>query len=61
MTDSRILTSHTYVERVADEIYSQLASYSGVMNKLRQRISRRVEEIEQQNDGSGRCQDHDTV
>ena len=46
MTDSRNLTSHTYVEGIADQIYSHLASYLDVMNSLWQRINQRVGEIE---------------
>jgi len=43
MTDDRNLTSHTYIEAVAEAIYSKLPRYANLMRKL-------VEQIEQQLD-----------
>ena len=34
MTDDRNLTSHTYIETVAEAIYDKLGSYLDVMNSL---------------------------
>lgn len=34
MTDDRNLTSHTYIEAVADLVYSRLSGYANLMSKL---------------------------
>ncbi len=31
MTDDRNLTSHTYIESVADKVYSRIAGHTGLM------------------------------
>lgn len=43
MTDDRNLTSHTYIETVAEAIYSRLPSYLAVMGKLLANIQARLE------------------
>lgn len=43
MTDDRNLTSHTYIEAVAEAIYSRLPSYLAVMGKLLANIQARLE------------------
>jgi nucleotidyltransferase substrate binding protein (TIGR01987 family) len=43
MTDDRNLTSHTYIEAVAEAIYAKLPSYLEVMNRLLANIQRRIE------------------
>ena len=42
MTDDRNLTSHTYIEAIADAIYRKLPSYLVVMNKLLATIRARI-------------------
>jgi nucleotidyltransferase substrate binding protein (TIGR01987 family) len=44
MTDDRNLTSHTYIEAVAEAIYSKLPSYFEVMNSLLVKIQARLEQ-----------------
>ncbi len=44
MTDDRNLTSHTYIEAVAEAIYGKLPSYLEVMNRLLASIRARVEQ-----------------
>jgi len=43
MTDDRNLTSHTYIEAIAEEIYGRLPSHLTVMNKLLANIQERIE------------------
>jgi nucleotidyltransferase substrate binding protein (TIGR01987 family) len=43
MTDDRNLTSHTYIEAVAEAIYGKLPSYLDVMNDLLANIQHRLE------------------
>ncbi len=43
MTDDRNLTSHTYIEAVAEAIYSKLPPYRDVMKQLLSSIQTRVE------------------
>jgi nucleotidyltransferase substrate binding protein (TIGR01987 family) len=43
MTDDRNLTSHTYIEAIAQAIYGKLPSYLGVMNSLLANIGARIE------------------
>jgi nucleotidyltransferase substrate binding protein (TIGR01987 family) len=38
MTDDRNMTTHTYHEDVAEEIYKELSGYYGLMNKIYTRI-----------------------
>lgn len=38
MTDDRNLTSHTYIEAIADRIYQKLPAYLAVMKKVMERI-----------------------
>ncbi|WP_094227446.1 HI0074 family nucleotidyltransferase substrate-binding subunit [Methanolobus psychrotolerans] len=40
MTDDRNMTTHTYHEDVAEEIYKELAGYYGLMNKIYTNIIR---------------------
>jgi nucleotidyltransferase substrate binding protein (TIGR01987 family) len=42
MTDDRNLTSHTYLEAVAEAIYRQLPSYLAVMKSLLENIQGRI-------------------
>jgi len=44
MTDDRNLTSHTYIEAIAEAIYRKLPSYLEVMNRLRANIQARIEQ-----------------
>ncbi len=44
MTDDRNLTSHTYIEAIAEAIYRKLPSYLEVMNRLRADIHVRIEQ-----------------
>lgn len=44
MTDDRNLTSHTYIEAVADAIYGKLPSYLDVMNSLLGKIQAQVQQ-----------------
>ncbi len=44
MTDDRNLTSHTYIEAIAEAIYRKLPSYQEVMNRLRANIQVRIEQ-----------------
>jgi nucleotidyltransferase substrate binding protein (TIGR01987 family) len=44
MTDDRNLTSHTYIEAVAEAIYKKLPSYLRVMNSLLASIQAQVEQ-----------------
>jgi nucleotidyltransferase substrate binding protein (TIGR01987 family) len=44
MTDDRNLTSHTYIEAVAEAIYKKLPSYLEVMNSLLVNIQARFEQ-----------------
>jgi nucleotidyltransferase substrate binding protein (TIGR01987 family) len=43
MTDDRNLTSHTYIESIAEAIYPKLPSYLVVMQSLLENIQRRME------------------
>ena len=43
MTDDRNLTSHTYIEAIAQAIYGKLPAYQGVMNSLLANIGARIE------------------
>ncbi len=43
MTDDRNLTSHTYIEAVAETIYKKLFRYAAVMGKLLRQIERQLE------------------
>jgi nucleotidyltransferase substrate binding protein (TIGR01987 family) len=43
MTDDRNLTSHTYIEAVAEAIYGKLPLYLDVMSKLLSNIQNRAE------------------
>lgn len=43
MTDDRNLTSHTYLESLAERIYAQLPVYLAVMQSLAQQIAARIE------------------
>lgn len=43
MADDRNLTSHTYIEAVAEAIYKKLPSYLEVMNSLLANIQARIE------------------
>jgi nucleotidyltransferase substrate binding protein (TIGR01987 family) len=45
MTDDRNLTSHTYIEAVAEAIYGKLPSYLKVMNVLLSNIRVRIEQV----------------
>lgn len=42
MTDDRNLTSHTYIEAIADAIYRKLPSYLVVMNNLLANVRARI-------------------
>jgi nucleotidyltransferase substrate binding protein (TIGR01987 family) len=44
MTDDRNLTSHTYIEAVAEAIYKKLPSYLELMNSLLVNIQARLEQ-----------------
>jgi len=44
MTDDRNLTSHTYIEAIAEKIYHRLPSYLVVMNQLLENIRTRIEQ-----------------
>ena len=44
MVDDRNLTSHTYIEELADAIFRRLPSYLSVMSNLLRRIQDRVGE-----------------
>jgi len=43
MTDDRNLTSHTYLEALAERIYAQLPAYLAVMQSLAEQIAARIE------------------
>jgi len=43
MTDDRNLTSHTYIEAIAEAIYSKLPRYAGMMRKLLNQIEQQLE------------------
>ena len=43
MTDDRNLTSHTYLESLAERIYAQLPAYLTVMQSLAKQIAARIE------------------
>ena len=43
MTDDRNLTSHTYIEAVAETIYKKLPRYVGLMRKLLDQIELQLE------------------
>lgn len=43
MTDDRNLTSHTYLESLAERIYAQLPVYLTVMQSLAKQIAARIE------------------
>ena len=43
MTDDRNLTSHTYIEAVAEAIYSKLPVYRDVMERLLASIQAHIE------------------
>ncbi len=43
MTDNRNLTSHTYIEAVAEAIYQKLPSYLAVMLVIPSKIERQIE------------------
>jgi len=43
MTDDRNLTSHTYLELLAERIYAQLPAYLMVMQSLAKQIAARIE------------------
>jgi nucleotidyltransferase substrate binding protein (TIGR01987 family) len=43
MTDDRNLTSHTYIEVVAEAIYAKLPTYLEVMNRLLANIQNQIE------------------
>ncbi len=43
MTDDRNLTSHTYLEALAERIYAQLPAYLAVMQSLIRQITTRIE------------------
>ena len=43
MTDDRNLTSHTYLETVAEAIYRKLPAYLAVMQALLANIQQRIE------------------
>ena len=45
MTDDRNLTSHTYIEAVAEAIYRKLPSYLAVMGTLMAQIQTRMEPV----------------
>lgn len=45
MTDDRNLTSHTYIEAVAEAIYGKIPSYLNVMNSLLANIQVRIEQV----------------
>ena len=45
MTDDRNLTSHTYIEAVAEAIYRKLPSYLAVMGTLVAQIQTRMEPV----------------
>lgn len=42
MTDDRNLTSHTYHEELADEIYRKISDYFNLMENIYKRISERI-------------------
>ena len=42
MTDDRNLTSHTYIEAVAEAIYSKLPRYASLMRKLLKQIEQQL-------------------
>ena len=43
MTDDRNLTSHAYIEKVAQKIYERLSDYSELTNKIFNYISKNLE------------------
>lgn len=45
MTDDRNLTSHTYIEAVAEAIYGKLPSYLNAMNSLLANIRIHIEQL----------------
>jgi nucleotidyltransferase substrate binding protein (TIGR01987 family) len=45
MTDDRNLTSHTYIEAVAEAIYSKLPMYRDIMERLLAGIQARIEAV----------------
>ncbi|MEE9618338.1 MAG: HI0074 family nucleotidyltransferase substrate-binding subunit [Anaerolineae bacterium] len=45
MTDDRNLTSHTYIEAVAEAIYGKIPSYLDVMNSLLANIQVCIEQV----------------
>lgn len=54
MTDDCNLTSHTYIEAIADEIYRRLPSHLAVMNKLFVNIQTRIDQEFYDEDGPSR-------
>ncbi|MCW3129767.1 MAG: nucleotidyltransferase substrate binding protein [Methanophagales archaeon] len=44
MTDDRNLTSHTYIEEVAESIYEKIRDYSELMDTVLNHIKKRFEE-----------------
>ncbi|RLG30367.1 nucleotidyltransferase [Methanosarcinales archaeon] len=44
MTDDRNLTSHTYIEEVAENIYEKIRDYNELMDTVLNRIKKRFEE-----------------
>ncbi len=42
MTDDRNLTSHTYIEAVADAIYSRIPSHQAIMKQLIDKLCSRI-------------------
>ena len=53
MTDDRNLTSHTYIEPIAEAIYRKLPSYLAVMQSLLENIQGRIEHTIAESEGSG--------
>lgn len=49
MTDDRNLTSHTYVEAIAESIYRKLPRYWQLMQAIHGRIAARIAQIESEN------------
>jgi nucleotidyltransferase substrate binding protein (TIGR01987 family) len=45
MTDDRNLTSHTYHEEVAEEIYARIKDYYNLMNKIYQNLTKDVKKF----------------
>lgn len=46
MTDERNLTSHTYIEAVAQRVYGQAPIFAGLMRSLIGKIQARLEEAD---------------